>query len=259
MKIKIYQVDAFTNNVFQGNPAAVCPLEKWPTDETLQSIALENNLSETAFFISTDNGYHIRWFTPITEVDLCGHATLATSYVIWEQLKDRTDIIRFHSKSGELSVFKKSDRYCLDFPVSTASQINYPEILKKALGANPLEVLLAEDCIVVLESEEEVAALSPDFSLLSQYEARGILVTAKGKDCDVVSRCFFPRLGIPEDPVTGSAHCTLVPYWAKIIGKNSLFCKQISSRGGELWCELLGDRVQISGNCALYLKGEIEI
>ena len=259
MKLEIFQVDAFASAVFKGNSAAVCPLKEWLQDDILQSIALENNLSETAFFVPIADGYHIRWFTPTVEVDLCGHATLATAHVIWEFLDSSRERIRFQSESGELAVFKKSGRYTLDFPSSPPSKIECPDILRSALGIPPLEVSMAEDCVVLLESEQAVKKLSPDFSLLNEFEARGVLVTAKGDDSDFVSRCFFPRLGVPEDPVTGSAHCALVPYWADKLGKSSLFCKQISTRGGELWCELKGSRVEISGSCVLYMRGEINI
>lgn len=260
MKIDLYQVDAFTNAVFKGNPAAVCLLQHWLDDQTLQSVAMENNLSETAFIVPVADGYHIRWFTPTVEVDLCGHATLASAHVIWQYLGETRERIRFESKSGDLAVFKtEAGRYTLDFPSSQPTSMVCPDILKTALGVTPLETSIAEDCVVLLESEEAVRHLSPDFSLLSQFVTRGVLVTARGNDCDFVSRCFFPRLGVAEDPVTGSAHCVLVPYWAQKLNKSTFFCKQISARGGELWCELRGQRVEISGQCVLYLRGQIEI
>lgn len=259
MKIKIFQVDAFANSVFNGNPAAICPLDYWLPDDTLQSIALENNLSETAFFIPLNDGYHIRWFTPSVEVDLCGHATLASAFVICEYLNLSCNKVNFHSKSGELIVLKKNNRYTLNFPCIISKKIKTPKILIKALGINPIETMIAKDCIVLLESEEAVKYLSPDFYLLKQFDTRGILVTAKGNNCDFVSRCFFPRLSISEDPVTGSAYCSLIPFWAKKLNKTSFFAKQISFRGGELWCKLKKNRTEISGNCVLYLRGQIEI
>jgi predicted PhzF superfamily epimerase YddE/YHI9 len=259
MKISLYQVDAFASTVFKGNPAAVCPLTEWLDDRTLQSIALENNLSETAFFVPKQDGFHLRWFTPTSEVDLCGHATLAAAYVLIEILKIPQQRLNFNSASGPLSVFKKDGHYTLDFPIRPGELIDCPQILVEGLGKTPLETYLATDCLVVLGSQDEVLAVKPDFQKLLEFKVRGILITAPGENCDFVSRCFYPSVGVPEDPVTGSAHCTLVPYWAKRLEKNSLYCRQISSRGGELWCALNGARVEIAGNCALYLTGTIEI
>ncbi len=259
MKIPLYQIDAFSSRVFGGNPAAVCPLERWFSDDALQSIALENNLSETAFFVGGNSQYEIRWFTPEAEVDLCGHATLATGYVISEILGDRSKIINFTSASGELQVNLEKERPSLNFPSRPGIPIECPDLIYKALGHQPSACISATDFMVVLESSHQVQELNPNLDLLKEFDARGVLVTAKGDDCDFVSRCFFPRLGVPEDPVTGSAHCTLAPYWAERLGKQQLHCRQVSKRAGELWCEVLGDRVLISGDCALYLTGEVTL
>lgn len=259
MKIELFQVDAFTNQVFRGNPAAVCPLEHWLDDSLLQAIALENNLSETAFIVPEGNDYHIRWFTPTVEVDLCGHATLASGYVLLNYLRPECEQVSFHSASGVLSVAKHAGRYALNFPSRPGKAIESPEELRQALGVPIVASYLARDWLVVLESEEAVAQLAPNFEQLAKLDCLGVLVTAEGSTCDFVSRCFFPKAGILEDPVTGSAHCTLVPYWAERLGKSSLYCKQISARMGELWCALNKDRVEIAGECVLFLRGEIEV
>ena len=259
MKLEMYQVDAFSSELFAGNPAAVCPLPYWLDDKVIQAIAFENNLSETAFLVGSGASYEIRWFTPTTEVALCGHATLASGYVVSTFLCTSADKWCFSSESGQLMVFRKENRLCLDFPSRLGETIACPTILSDALGIEPSETFLAADHMVVLESEAAIRALAPDFDLISQLDSSGLIATAPGTDCDFVSRCFFPQLGVPEDPVTGSAHCTLAPYWAKRLGKESLHCRQISKRGGELWCETKGERVEISGHCALYLRGEIFI
>ncbi len=259
MKLPLYQVDAFTSQPFQGNPAAVCPLPHWLEDTTLQQIAAENNLSETAFFVKEDDGLRIRWFSPVTEVDLCGHATLATGFVILGLLQPEWEEVNFASASGPLSVRRQGERFQLDFPNRPGTPVDCPPQLPAALGLEPETTLLSSDCLVVVGDEREVRKLAPDFALLARVPGRGVLVTAPGSDCDCVSRCFFPELGIPEDPVTGSAHCTIAPYWGERLGKSSLFCRQVSPRGGELWCDLEGDRVKIAGDCVLYLEGEIRV
>lgn len=266
MNLPIYQVDAFTKEVFRGNPAAICPLEEWIDADLMQKIALENNLSETAFFVKKDDVYEIRWFTPTFEIDLCGHATLASAFVIFEILKAETEIVKFHSpKSGALSVEKKGDVLTLDFPVRPVSPIDAPDALFEAIGGRPKEVFKARDYFLVYENEQQVLDLKPDFSALQKIgstldiEAHGVIVTSQGDSSDFVSRFFAPEIGVMEDPVTGSSHCNLIPFWAERLGKTELFARQISSRGGELFCELRGDRVKIGGNAVLYLKGEIYV
>ncbi len=259
MKLSIYQIDAFAEKIFKGNSAAICQLDEWLPDEILQNIAQENNLSETAYFIKQDGKYHIRWFTPTVEVNLCGHATLACAYVIFEVLGLESDVILFHSKSGELKVTQKENLIELDFPVSTVSKCEIPHEITKAFGKEPIEVWRADDYLVVYENEADIVSLSPDFYVLSQLECRGIIATSRGEETDFVSRFFAPRCGVNEDPVTGSAHCELMPYWARKLGKNMLTAAQLSKRGGKLQCKLVGDRVLISGNAVKYLEGEIEI
>ena len=258
MKLKIYQVDAFTKEVFKGNPAAVCPLESWIDAKLMQKIAFENNLSETAFFVKNDDVYEIRWFTPTFEIDLCGHATLASAFVIFEILKSENKIVKFYShKSGKLSVEKKDDQFVLDFPSRPVFETDAPDGLVGAIGKEPKEVLKARDYFLVYENEREILGIAPNFSRLLEIDAHGFIVTAKGDDCDFVSRFFAPEVGVFEDPVTGSAHCNLIPYWAEKLGKTEMFARQISERGGELFCRLEDDRVKIGGNAVLYLKGEI--
>ncbi|CAN5470517.1 PhzF family phenazine biosynthesis protein [soil metagenome] len=260
MKLTIYQVDAFTKNVFAGNPAAVCPLESWIDAELMQKIAFENNLSETAFFLKSEDVYEIRWFTPTFEIDLCGHATLASAFVIFEVLKAEESLVKFHSlKSGELSVEKNGDLLILDFPSRPVERCDAPDGLIEAIGKEPKEILKARDYFLVYENEQEIADIAPNFSKLLDIDAHGFIVTAKGDNSDFVSRFFAPEVGVFEDPVTGSAHCNLIPYWSEKLGKTELFARQISARGGELFCELKGDRVKIGGNAVLYLKGEIFI
>lgn len=262
MSFPIYQVDAFTSELFSGNPAAVCILDEWPDDALLQAIAAENNLSETAFLVRRDQRFEVRWFTPVTEVALCGHATLASSFVIFNCLHWTGDIIRFHSlKSGELRVTRNGELFSMDFPARHPTRCEIPDLLPEALNRRPMEVLdTAEDLLVVLEDERAVRELKPDLSLLMQIEQRrGIIVSAPGELCDFVSRFFAPLVGIPEDPVTGSAHCVLTPYWAKRLGKKQLRARQLSRRGGELLCEDRGDRVTISGKAVLYLEGTIMV
>lgn len=259
MKYDIYQVDAFTSKPFGGNPAAVVPLDKWLPDETMQSIALENNLSETAFFVRGEDGYDIRWFTPTFEIDLCGHATLGSAHVLFEVLGVRDDVLRFHSKSGLLTVARENGRMVLDFPSRPAVPTDAPEGLFEAIGREPKEVLRSRDYMLIYETEDEIRNISPDFSALGRIKTHAVIVTAPGSDSDFVSRFFAPEAGINEDPVTGSSHCNLIPYWAERLGKTQMFARQLSSRGGEIWCELAGDRVKIAGQAVLYLKGEIYV
>ena len=261
MKYTIYQVDAFAERAFQGNPAAVIPLEDWLDDELMQKIAMENNLSETAYFVKTDAGYHIRWFTPEFEIDLCGHATLASAYIIKNFVEPHLAEINFTTqKAGMLRAMARDGIYTLDFPSRMPQPVKTPGQLLKSLGiSTAVEVLKTRDYFVVLPNEEAVKNVEPDFMLIKELDSVGVIVTAKGRTADVVSRCFYPGAGIPEDPVTGSAHCNIVPYWSEKLGKTKLFCKQLSQRGGDLHCELEGDRVLMSGNCVLYLQGEINI
>ena len=261
MKIPIYQVDAFTSEVFSGNPAAVCLLDTWIDDQQLQSIATENNLSETAFLVRNDEGFDLRWFTPTTEVALCGHATLASAFVLFAYQGWPTEKITFQTrKSGQLIVYNRSDILEMDFPSRPVHPISPPPGLKKALKIAPEEIFgSAEDILVVLKSEKAVREVQPDFGVLEQVEYRGIIITARGDHSDFVSRFFAPRFGVPEDPVTGSAHCVLIPYWASVLAKNNLHAFQVSKRGGELFCVNDGERVKISGKATLYMEGTIQI
>lgn len=260
MKLDIYQVDAFTREVFRGNPAAVVPLDAWLPDEVMLKIAAENNLAETAFFVKNGDVYDIRWFTPTVEIALCGHATLASAFVLFEVLGHDGDKINFRSRmSGDLFVERKDDLFVLDFPSYPPKAYDAPG-LGEILGREPLEVTESGGYVVALfASERDVAAITPDFRSMTELEAHAVVVTAKGESCDFVSRFFGPAVGVDEDPVTGSSHCRLIPYWAEKLGKTTLFARQISKRGGELYCELLGDRVNIGGHAALYLKGEIYV
>jgi PhzF family phenazine biosynthesis protein len=266
MKLKIYQVDAFTEKLFGGNPAAVVPLKKWLPDSLMQNIAAENNLAETAYFIPTGgtSDFHLRWFTPSIEVRLCGHATLATAHTLWQHLKFEKDTIAFDSKSGILRVSRKGDTYELDFPLDTLNLLrgdtNVAKTLENALNIKPLEVFKGkDDYMVVVSKQSDIEKLNPDFRLLKTIDTRGIIVTAKGENVDFVSRSFFPAAGIDEDPVTGSAHTTMTPYWAGKLGKKTLTAQQISARKGDLVCTLAGDRVLISGKAVTYLVGNINI
>jgi predicted PhzF superfamily epimerase YddE/YHI9 len=259
MKLDIYQIDAFASRPFTGNPAAVVPLTGWLPDEVMLNIAAENNLAETAFFVPGENGFDLKWFTPTIEMDLCGHATLATAYLIFEILGTDQTTLRFQTRSGELTVEKSDGRFVLDFPSRPAAPAGIPPGLVEAIGAEPTAVLKSRDYLLVYESEADVLAIKPDFNSLMKIDAHAVIVTAKGDSSDFVSRFFAPEVGVPEDPVTGSAHCTLIPYWAEKLGKTELFARQVSSRGGELYCELAGDRVKIGGNAVLYMKGEIYV
>jgi PhzF family phenazine biosynthesis protein len=259
MKLPMYQVDAFTDQLFQGNPAAVCPLEAWLPDEMLQAIAAENNLAETAFLVPNGEAYHLRWFTPTVEVDLCGHATLASAFVLWERMGFTGDRVAFDTLSGRLWVSRKGDLIELDFPSRPADECQPAADLASALGGSPKEILAARDYLVVYGTEQEVRDLKPDMSRLTQLDRFAVIVTAPGDGCDFVSRFFAPAQGIPEDPVTGSAHCTLTPYWSQRLGQTNLQARQVSARGGELYCQDLGDRVAIAGRAVLYLEGTISV
>lgn len=259
MQLPIYQIDAFTDQIFHGNPAAVCPLETWLPDHTMQAIALENNLSETAFFVPTDTGYQIRWFTPNSEVDLCGHATLASAYALYHLLGHAEDRIRFSSRSGELTVAREGDNLVLDFPAQPPVSCPLPAELALAFTTTPLECLQAEDYLLRFERQADIAALAPDMAQLKKVGLRGVIVTAPSVEYDFVCRFFSPKYDIPEDPVTGSAFTQLVPYWSSILGKTRLRARQISPRGGDLLCENCGDRVKIAGRAVLYLSGTIYV
>ena len=262
MKQKIYQIDAFANKVFTGNPAAVCILEDWLADDLMQSIAEENNLAETAFAVKNGEQYGLRWFTPETEVDLCGHATLATAFVLFEYYGHASDTIDFYSeRSGQLIVKKTADGLlCLDFPTDILEEKSPVPEINEAIGEIPLETFKGKtDYMLVFPSQGVIEGLKPNFFLLDKIDCRGVICTAPGGAVDFVSRAFFPQCGIPEDPVTGSAHTTLTPYWAQKLKKTKLTAKQLSQRGGDLVCEYLGERVKISGRAAPYLIGEIEV
>lgn len=259
MKLTMYQVDAFTDHQFGGNPAAVVLLRSDLPDATLQAIAAENNLSETAFVLPAKGHYLLRWFTPCVEIDLCGHATLGTAHVLFETGAARGDSVRFETASGRLTVSREGGLLCMDFPARPAEPADCPAGLAEALGARPAEVHFARDLMAVFDDEEQIAALNPNLAGIAALEAFAVMATAPGREVDFVSRFFAPKAGIPEDPVTGSAHCTLVPYWAERLGKRKLHARQISKRGGELFCEHLGERVILRGKVADYLRGEIEV
>lgn len=260
LTLPLYQVDAFAGEVFAGNPAAVCPLDAWLPDGTMQKIAAENNLSETAFFtpLGTDH-YHLRWFTPTQEIDLCGHATLATAFVVMNFIAEGSLAVTFETLSGPLTVAREVDRYVLNFPTRPAAPVDLRGPVGEALGLLPQAVYKARDLMAVYESEDEVRMLQPQLDAVATFEVVGIVATAPGRECDFVSRFFCPRIGIAEDPVTGATHCTLVPYWSQRLQKKDLWARQLSPRGGQLHCTDLGDRVKIAGEAALYLRGEIFI
>lgn len=270
MKIPLYQVDAFTNELFHGNPAGVCPLESWLEDETLQDIAAENNVSETAFFVPQpergDGEYRLRWFTPRAEVDLCGHATLGSAWVILNELRPDLDALRFHTRSGELAVRRDPEdgngRLVMDFPARPPEPKKPPRALVEGLGDEPEEVLAAtRDYLVVYPDEERIRKLKPDFSRLRTIDRLGVIVTAPGNGCRFVSRFFAPSVGVDEDPVTGSAHCTLAPFWAERLGAAGewMEARQLSTRGGRLECRVRDDRVDLAGRAVLYLEGALHL
>jgi PhzF family phenazine biosynthesis protein len=258
MQIPVYIVNAFSSGSFSGNPAAVCPLEHWLSDDLMQAIAAQHNLSETVFFVKENNDYAIRWFTPTVEVPLCGHATLAAAYVLFNELDYAHNEIRFQSKSGELSVLKENDILVLNFPSETINNLSLSIISEKALSAKPLYAGRGRVFILIeVATEKEVVEAKPDLIPINALDAAGVIITAKGESVDFVSRVFAPQSGINEDPVTGSAHCLLIPYWAQKLNKETLVAKQVSKRGGLLYCTLSGDRVMIGGRAELYLKGVI--
>jgi predicted PhzF superfamily epimerase YddE/YHI9 len=261
MPLPIYQVDAFADKLFGGNPAAVCPLPQWLPEDTMQAIAAENNLAETAFFVREGADYVLRWFTPSVEVDLCGHATLASAYIVFRFLEPRRESVSFRTvKAGTLNVSRRDELMVMDFPSRPPDPVGPPPGLFAALGGSPREVWRARDHLVVYDKPAEVSALAPNFAALGELDCWAVIVTAPGEDgIDFVSRFFAPRQGIAEDPATGSSHCTLVPYWAKRLGKNRLEARQLSPRGGALHCELHGDRVSLAGRAVLYLEGQIAI
>ena len=258
--MRYYVVDAFADKVFEGNPAGVCIMEKWLPEDTMQKIAIENNLSETAFAVKEEDGYRLRWFTPGGEINLCGHATLATAYVIMNYVETQLETVRFDTISGVLTVNKMNELYEMDFPAAVSEELPVTNQMVDALGTTPIEVYLNRDLLLVLESEETVNNLSPDFSKLEQLpEGLGVIVTAKGNKYDFVSRAFFPKLKVNEDPVCGSAHCSLVPFWAERLKKSEMVARQLSSRGGTLYCKHEDTRVRMAGKAALYSIADINI
>src|SRR3954453_10575545 len=260
MKLPYFEVAAFTQRAFGGNPAGVCLLEKRLPDTLLQSIAAENNLAETAFVVPRDGGYELCWFTPVAEIDLCGHATLGSGHVLVRHRGVQDTVMRFQTRhAGELRVEREGDRLVLDFPVRPVTRSAITDEVVDALGAKPQELYQARDYMAVFSSADEVRGLRPDMTRLTQLPLEGVLVTAPGDDCDFVSRFFVPKQGIPEDHVTGSTHCNLIPFWAERQGKTKMFARQVSQRGGELYCEVRGDRVRIGGDTVTYLTGEINV
>ncbi len=259
MRIPIYQIDAFAKKQFKGNPAAVCPLDEWIKDNLMQNIAAENNLSETAFFVKKEHEYELRWFTPQVEVDLCGHATLASAYVIFTYLDKTGKKIIFNTKSGRLEVSREGHLFSMIFPSREGEKSEIPGALIKGLGKKPKEVYKSRDYLAVFETEEEIINLTLNMDELKKLDGLGVIVTAKGNEVDFVSRFFAPKEGINEDPVTGSAHCTLVPYWKKILGKDKFTALQLSQRGGKIFCADLGEMVRISGEAISYLEGYINV
>ncbi len=261
MTYSMYQVDAFADDRFSGNPAAVVPLEKWLDDQLMQNIALENNLSETAFFVPNKDGFAIRWFTPSIEVKLCGHATLAAAHVIYDHLNYKKEEVTFESKSGQLTVKKAADKYTLIFPSDQLKQVTTPVEILKAFKINPLETYKGrDDYMVVVESQRMVKSLDPDFKTLALLQdCRGVIVTAKGNEVDFISRCFYPQSGVDEDPATGSAHTTMTPYWAKKLQKKNLSAVQLSKRKGVFECTDLGDKIAITGKAKTFLEGTINL
>jgi PhzF family phenazine biosynthesis protein len=259
MKLPLYQVDAFTGRLFGGNPAAVVLLDEWLPDEVLAAIAAENNLSETAYVLPRPDVVPLRWFTPAVEVDLCGHATLASAHVLFRHAFPALDRLTFDTKSGHLIVTKRGELLSMDFPARPGREVEVTDALASALGRRPRAAYRARDLMAVYGSASEIQALQPDFQRIAALDAFAVMVTAPGDGVDFVSRFFAPARGVPEDPVTGSAHCTLIPYWAARLGKTELTARQLSRRGGELYCSLRGERVDIAGRAVEYLRGEIEV
>jgi predicted PhzF superfamily epimerase YddE/YHI9 len=261
MRVPYYHIDAFTSALFRGNPAGVCLIERWPSDEVLQQIAAENNLSETAFLSTNTEPYGLRWFTPEVEVDLCGHATLAPAWLLFREIGHRAEVIRFKTRSGILEARNRGGEVELNFPCLRASRCAEPAGLAAGLGAKPVEVLKARDYLAVFDSPETVKNLKPNFDELARLDCIGTIATAPGKlgGPDFVSRFFAPAVGVREDPVTGSAHCTLTPFWSERLGKQKLLAHQVSKRSGEIKCEMAGDRVLLSGSAVIYSRGHLEI
>ena len=259
MKLPLYQIDAFTNKIFGGNPACVVPLEKWLKDDVLLKIAQENAVAETAFFVKMGNNFHLRWFTPDIEMDLCGHATLATAHCIISELKLRNEKVIFETLSGKLSVEYKNSQYILELPSRDPELAELPEIIKKSLNIQPIEILKSRDYVLVYKSQKDIENIKINRQIFDEININpgGVIVTSIGENCDFISRFFTPQATILEDPVTGSAHCSLTPYWAKKLKKNTLVAQQLSKRKGELLCELKEDRLEISGKAITYLKGDI--
>ena len=258
MRIPIYQIDAFSSQPFKGNPAAVCPLEEWLPDEVMQSIAMENNLSETAFFIKNEDQYDIRWFAPKIEIDLAGHPTLATAHVIFNEMNHQGNTITFNSKIGDiLEITRNKDIISMNFPSRPPKKIYKKELIEEAIGVEVDEFYENRDGLAVVANEEIVTNLSPSMDKISKLDYIGLIVTSSGENVDFVSRFFAPQIGVPEDPVTGSAHCELIPLWAEKLNKNKLTAKQLSSREGTLYCEYLNDRVVIGGEAVTVLSGEL--
>lgn len=258
--MRYYIVDAFTDKLFGGNPAGVCLLNEWPDKDVMQNIAAENNLAETAFLVKRENYYDLRWFTPEVEIDLCGHATLASGFIIANFVDPEARTMRFETQSGTLTVTKRGDLYEMDFPARLPQKIKVTQLMSKAIGMPVLEAHLSRDLLLLVDSEQDVKDLTPDLSLLKQIpDCFAVIVTARGETVDFVSRFFAPNAGIPEDPVTGSSHSTLIPFWAERLGKEQLTAKQLSKRGGVLYCENCGERVKIAGKAVLYLQGEINV
>jgi PhzF family phenazine biosynthesis protein len=258
-KLTMYQVDAFAQNIFEGNSAAVIPLESWLDDHTMQKIAMENNLSETVFFVEENGHYHIRWFTPLSEVDMCGHATLASAFVLFELLGYEEKEILFDSKSGGLRVKREKSRFVMDFPLQKIVQCKVPEVIIEAFEMKPKTCYQAMDYLLVFENEAEVMQAKPNLELLKNIDARGVIITANSSEYDFVCRFFAPKYGIDEDPVTGSAFTQLVSYWSDVLDQKSFSAKQVSKRGGEVWCTLKDERIEIAGYAVKYLEGVVEL
>lgn len=258
-EIPFYQIDAFARDVFSGNPAGVCLLDEWPADAVLQSIAMENNLPETAFLVRQEEHYELRWFSPKVEIDLCGHATLASGFVIFNYIDPGARYADFSTKSGKLTVTRDRDLLVMDFPARKPVPAPPPPDVEAVFGVAPVEVLGSRDLLLVFREEETIKSMKPDLSRVAALDYFAAIVTAPGRECDFVSRFFAPGAGIPEDPVTGSAHCSLIPYWAERLGKKELYARQLSERGGELFCKDQGGRVAIGGRAVTYLAGTIKI
>ena len=256
--MKQYIVDAFTDKPFSGNPAAVCVMESWPAEDSMMKLAMENNLSETAFIVKEEQGYHLRWFTPGAEVELCGHATLASSFVILNYYEPESSVVKFNTLSGVLTVTRKGDLYEMDFPTYDLKEIPVTNDMEQAFGVRPVKAVLGLDLVCVFENEEQVRTMQPDQAKLMKIEGRLQNATAAGKDADCVSRSFAPKVAVPEDPVCGSAHCQIADYWSKVLGKKDIHAYQASKRGGHLYCELLDNgRIKISGKAALVAISEV--